>query len=94
MRSWNASAINRMARKLQPGLIINDRAWLCEDYTTPEEHITPPAPGRDWEACMTMNGSWGYMPSAIDHCSAREVISRLTAAEARLAPGGTTSSRP
>ncbi|NLF29902.1 MAG: alpha-L-fucosidase [Planctomycetes bacterium] len=77
-RAWNAGAINRMARRLQPGLIINDRAWLCEDYTTPEEQITPPAAGRDWEACMTMNGSWGWMPSAMaDHCDAREVIGRL-----------------
>ncbi len=77
-KAWNTPAINRMARKLQPGLIINDRAWLCEDYTTPEERITPPAPGRDFEACMTMNGSWGYMPSAmVDHCGAREAIGRL-----------------
>src|ERR1700677_2548243 len=31
------------------------------DTETPEQYIPPQGyPGRDWEACMTMNDTWGY----------------------------------
>ena len=55
---------------------------LPEDFGTPEQHITPEKAGRAWEACMTFNGSWGYMPSAIDWRPVREVISMLRLATA------------
>jgi alpha-L-fucosidase len=59
---WGSLETNQMARELQPGLIINNRSKLPEDFGTPEEHIT--VEERDWEACMTFNGlSWGYTPS-------------------------------
>ncbi len=51
--------MNGMVRELQPDIIINNRAQLPEDFGTPEEHVTAAATGRDWEACMTFNGSWG-----------------------------------
>ena len=49
--------------KLRPGLITNNRlgGGYAGDTDTPEQHI--PATGirgRDWETCMTMNGTWGY----------------------------------
>jgi alpha-L-fucosidase len=53
-----------MARKLQPQVIVTNRAKLPEDFGTPEEHIRAEDAGRAWEACMTFNGSWGYMPYA------------------------------
>jgi alpha-L-fucosidase len=81
---WEARRLSRMARSLQPHLIINDRAWLPEDFTTPEEMIKPPAPGRAWESCMTFNGSWGYMPAAVDWHSARKVVDMLR----QVAAGG------
>ena len=76
---WESRTMNRMVRKLQPSILINDRSKLPEDFGTPEENVTPQAPakGRGWEACMTYNGSWGYMPSACDWRSNREVISML-----------------
>jgi len=48
---------------LQPGIITNNRLGgkYPGDTDTPEQHI--PATGfgdRDWEACMTMNDTWGY----------------------------------
>jgi len=59
---WDSLERNQHLRSLQPGLIINDRSKLAEDFGTPEEHIT--AADRDWEACMTFNGiSWGYVDS-------------------------------
>ena len=51
-----------------PNLIVNNR--LCEgipgDLETPEQFIPSSGyPGKNWEACMTMNGTWGY--GANDH---------------------------
>jgi len=59
---WNSLAMNQRLRALQPDIIINDRSYLPEDFSTPEEHIKPV--DHDWEACMTFNGiSWGYVDS-------------------------------
>ncbi len=74
---WGSVAMNAMARQLQPHILINNRSRLDEDFGTPEEHVTPAGQGRAWEACMTFNGSWGYMPSAIDWLSARAVVQML-----------------
>lgn len=50
---------------LQPNIITNDRLKRPNfpgDYKTPEQKIPGQAEldGRDWETCMTMNGTWGY----------------------------------
>lgn len=58
--SWDPEEMNAMVRELQPGIAINNRSGTPEDFGTPEQHITPEAEGRMWEACMTMNDSWGY----------------------------------
>ena len=79
---WEALEMNQMARELQPGIIINNRSLLNEDFGTPEEHVTPEAAGREWEACMTFNGSWGYMPISPDWRSVREVVGLLNSATA------------
>jgi alpha-L-fucosidase len=51
--------------KLQPNIITNDRLKRPNfkgDYKTPEQRIPnlDELEGRDWETCMTMNGSWGF----------------------------------
>ena len=74
---WESVEMGNMARALQPHIILNNRSQLDEDFGTPEEQVTAEGAGRDWEACMTYNGSWGYMPSAIDWRPVREVISML-----------------
>ncbi|HUT01475.1 MAG TPA: alpha-L-fucosidase [Phycisphaerae bacterium] len=63
-QAWESAKMNRMVRKLQPDILINNRSQLPEDFGTPEEHIRAEDAGRAWEACMTFNGSWGYMPYA------------------------------
>jgi alpha-L-fucosidase len=79
---WESRKMNAMVRRLQPDIIINNRSLLPEDFGTPEGHVTPAEEGRAWEACMTMNGSWGYMPYAPpeDWRTVREVLSMLTRA--------------
>ena len=76
---WESEKMNAMARRLQPDIIINDRACLPEDFGTPEESIEAAESGRAWEACMTFNGSWGYFPTApaSDWHSSRDVIKML-----------------
>lgn len=51
--------------KLQPHIITNDRLKRPNfpgDYKTPEQRIPnlSELDGRDWETCMTMNGTWGF----------------------------------
>ena len=57
---WDGRSLHRLARRLQPGIVINDRAMVPGDFATPEQEIKPPADGRMWEACMTLNDNWGY----------------------------------
>ena len=53
---------------LQPRIITNDRLKRPDfpgDFKTPEQKIPnlSELDGKDWETCMTMNGTWGYKPS-------------------------------
>ncbi len=79
---WESARRNALVRELQPGILINNRSQLDEDFGTPEEHVTAEGLGRNWEACMTFNGSWGYMPSAVDWHSTRAVVFMLRTATA------------
>ncbi|HXA67075.1 MAG TPA: alpha-L-fucosidase [Bryobacteraceae bacterium] len=72
---WEAAQMNAMVRKLQPGIIINNRTGLAEDFATPEQRIE--AADRAWEACMTMNGSWGYQRADDDWKSSKTVVRNL-----------------
>jgi alpha-L-fucosidase len=65
--------------KLQPGIITNDRLKRPDfpgDYMTPEQHIPESAVnGKDFEVCMTMNGTWGYK-SYDDHWKSVKTLVR------------------
>ncbi|MGA2624433.1 MAG: alpha-L-fucosidase [Bacteroidota bacterium] len=56
--------IAAMARSLQPGLIVVDRAVEGEyqNYLTPEQEISKEPLPYPWETCMTMATSWSYVP--------------------------------
>ncbi len=68
---WQSEKLFAMARALMPGILINNRAEVPGDYTTPEQY-QPRAwinvDGRPvvWEACQTLNGSWGYDRDNLD----------------------------
>jgi alpha-L-fucosidase len=53
--------------KLQPGLITNNRlgGGYLGDTETPENRVPATGYPRDWEACMTMNDTWGF--KSYDH---------------------------
>lgn len=66
---WHAVELLKLVRRLQPGIIVNDRLGLTAgdrgDFVTPEQELVEKAPERDgrpvpWEVCQTFSGSWGY----------------------------------
>ena len=72
---WEAEKLNRMVRQLQPGILLNNRTGLPEDFTTPEQRIE--ASKTPWEACMTMNDSWGFNRGDDDWKSPKRVVRNL-----------------
>jgi len=81
---WEAAKMTAMVRKLQPGIIVNNRSGLPEDFGTPEQHIRAEAVGRMWEACMTFNESWGYTPIDKTWKNAWQIVGMLR----QVAAGG------
>ncbi len=64
---WESEELIALARELQPGIIIDNRAELEQDLWTPEqrqplEWVRHEKTGElvVWEACQTFSGSWGY----------------------------------
>jgi alpha-L-fucosidase len=53
--------------KLQPDIVTNNRLWKTKsggDFETPEQKIPANGiAGKDWETCMTINGTWGFRTS-------------------------------
>ena len=74
---WRSEELNAMVRKLQPEIIINNRARTPEDFDTPEQHIRASTLGRPWEACMTLNDSWGYNAADQNWKTPKQVIQNL-----------------
>ena len=62
---WDSEKLLAMVRELQPGIVVNDRLGIPGDLVTPEQY-QPTEPmmldgeAVTWEACQTLNGSWGY----------------------------------
>ncbi|MHB9755530.1 alpha-L-fucosidase [Streptomyces sp. BYX5S] len=64
-KEWGSEQLMALVRELQPGILVNDRLGIPGDYVTPEQYQPDRPLERDgervrWEACHTLNGSWGY----------------------------------
>jgi alpha-L-fucosidase len=67
---WDSENLLKLARSLQPGIIIDDRLDLRDveggwDFISPEQVKVakwPEINGKKvaWETCQTFSGSWGY----------------------------------
>ena len=79
-------------RSLQPGVIVNNRVGknrmgqgassgpdAAGDYATPEQQIPPNGfdTGVDWESCMTMNNTWGFVKSDKNWKSTAAIVHML-----------------
>lgn len=67
---------------LQPGIISNNRlgGGFRGDTETPEQNIPATAGyanGRDWETCMTINGTWGYKSTDTNFKSTETLLRNL-----------------
>jgi alpha-L-fucosidase len=90
---WKAEELVNMVRKLQPGVIIDNRLggnmelrepepW-AGDFEGPEQYI--PVRGvfdehgnpLPWEVCMTLNNHWGYAANDFDYKTPRDVVRAL-----------------
>jgi len=74
---WESAKMNRMVRELQPDILINNRSRLPGDFSTPEQRVNPEPTGRAWEACMTMNESWGYHKADDNWKTSKQILRYL-----------------
>lgn len=80
---WDAEGLLAMCRSLQPDMLVNDRLGIPGDFVTPEQY-QPTAPlmadgePQVWEACQTMNGSWGYHRDNTEQKSATLLVQMLS----------------
>lgn len=67
--NWGSVELLKMIRKLQPGIIVDDRLDLHEyadgaDFKSPEQvkpsELKKGTDGMPFETCQTFSGSWGY----------------------------------
>ncbi|MEN6506441.1 MAG: alpha-L-fucosidase [Planctomycetaceae bacterium] len=70
---WDPDLVLRMARRLHPGIIINDRlhasvlhgrvSEYTGDFETPEGHLGAYRTDRAWESCLCLcDGGWSFTP--------------------------------
>jgi alpha-L-fucosidase len=79
---WDSERLMAMVREMQPDVLVNDRLEIRGDFKTPEQY--QPA-GRmmvegqpvTWEACQTLNGSWGYDRDNLDWKSVDMLVRML-----------------
>ncbi|WP_236652740.1 alpha-L-fucosidase [Chitinophaga vietnamensis] len=82
---WDAVNLLKMIRKLQPGIIVDNRLNLDEyedgaDFLTPEQvKVAELAQyrGKTWETCQTFSGSWGYYRDENSWKSTHELLELL-----------------
>jgi alpha-L-fucosidase len=62
IKDVHAELIYAWVRKLQPGIIINNRWDSHGDFSTPETFVPEKAPEGWWESCLQWGKHWGYSP--------------------------------
>ncbi len=85
---WDSENLLKLARSLQPGIIVDDRLDLRDveggwDFTTPEQVKVSKWPEQDgkkiaWETCQTFSGSWGYYRDETSWKSPAQLIELLS----------------
>jgi len=84
---WDSENLLKLARSLQPGIIVDDRLDLKDadggwDFTTPEQEKVAKWPEYNgkrvpWETCQTFSGSWGYYRDEMSWKSPAQLIELL-----------------
>jgi alpha-L-fucosidase len=84
---WDSENLLKLARKLQPGIIVDDRLDLQDveggwDFVSPEQVKVSKWPEYNgkrvpWETCQTFSGSWGYYRDETSWKSPAQLIELL-----------------
>jgi len=84
---WDSENLLKLARSLQPGIIVDDRLDLKDveggwDFTTPEQYKVTKWPEENgkriaWETCQTFSGSWGYFRDETSWKSTAQLLELL-----------------
>ena len=79
---WDSLRLEKICRTLQPDMLINDRFDLERGVTTPEQFQPNKPLMKDdfpvlWEACQTMNGTWGYDRDNQEWKSSQQILQML-----------------
>jgi alpha-L-fucosidase len=79
---WGSAELLALVRELQPGIVVNDRLGIPGDFVTPEQYQPSGPMSADgkrivWEACQTLNGSWGYDRDNLDYKSVDLLVRML-----------------
>ncbi|MBN2580022.1 MAG: alpha-L-fucosidase, partial [Pirellulales bacterium] len=61
-KDWDGANLINLCRRLQPGVMINDRAGVRADFGTPEQEIGGMNTKRPWESCITLGTQWTWKP--------------------------------
>jgi len=87
-KDWDAVNLVKLTRKLQPGILIDNRLDLMDtddgwDFVTPEQFKAsqwPTVRGQrvPWETCQTFSGSWGYYRDEATWKSVPQLIELLS----------------
>ena len=72
---WGSELIEREVRRLQPGILINNRAGLPGDFDTPEQRLGMFQDHRPWESCVSLGPLWAWSPGNVK--SKAEIIRLL-----------------
>lgn len=72
---WRSTEIEREVRRLQPRILINNRAGLRGDFDTPEQRLGMFQDDRPWESCVSLGPHWAWSPGAVK--SKRELVRLL-----------------
>ncbi|MGL4411368.1 MAG: alpha-L-fucosidase [Bacteroidales bacterium] len=92
-KAWGATNLMRKLFDVNPKAIQNNRLYHSDnhiseggikvtptwkgDYSTAEHHIPATGIDGDWEACQTLNGTWGYSAENQKWKSSDELIRQL-----------------
>lgn len=83
-KEWESKELISIARSLQPGIIIDNRAGIEQDLWTPEQiqiedWVRHGETGElvTWEACHTFSESWGYYRDEYTWKSTEQLIALL-----------------
>ena len=81
---WEAEELIATARRLQPGIIIDNRTQIEQDIWTPEQYQPQEWPRHPetgellpWEVCQTFSGSWGYYRDEMTWKSPKMLVQML-----------------